>query len=120
MKNLTKVLIFICCFAIAFTAIGGSVAAYVDDSEHNIVETPTNKPLPEDVRVVWYRLNNLINVEKETDKLTMNFKVNSNTYKLYLVFPKEGGFRLFSDDAGYFEPDSIKEINYSKSDDALV
>ena len=54
MKNLTKVLIFICCFAIAFTAIGGSVAAYVDDSEHNIVETPTNKPLPEDVRVVWY------------------------------------------------------------------
>ena len=120
MKHLTKILIFICCIAIAFSGLGGSVAAYVYDSEHNIKENPTSTPFPEDVRVTWYRLNNLTGIEKGTDRLTMHFNVNSNTYKLYLVFPKEGGFRLFSDDSGYWKPDSIKTILYSKSADAIV
>ena len=120
MKYFAKILIFICCIAIAFSSMTGSVSAYVDSSEHNIIETPTSKPLPDDIRVVWYRLNNLINVEQGTDKLTMQFSVNSDVYKLYLTFPKEGGFRLYSDDSGYWEPDSVKKINYSKSGNDLI
>lgn len=120
MKYLTKILIFICCIAIAFSTMGSSVSAYVDKSEHNIEENSTKKPLPEDVRVTWYRLNDLTKVEKGTDKLTMQFKVNSEEYKLYLTFPKEGGFRLYSDDSGYWEPDSVKNIKYTDLGNDLI
>lgn len=120
MKYLTKILIFICCIAIAFSTMGSSVSAYVDSSEHNIEENATSKPLPEDVRVTWYRLNNLTKIEKGTDKLTMQFSVNSGTYKLYLTFPKEGGFRLYSDDSGYWEPDSVKKIKYTDLGSDLI
>ena len=120
MKYLTKILIFICCIAIAFSTMGSSVSAYVDSSEHNIEENATSKPLPEDVRVTWYRLNNLTKIEKDTEKLTMQFKVNSETYKLYLTFPKEGGFRLYSDDSGYWESESVKNLKYSYSGNDLI
>ena len=120
MKKLTKILVLVCCFAIVFSTMGISVSAYVDKSEHSIEEVPTKTPLPEDVRVTWYRLNNLVNVEKGTDKLTMKFNVNSTTYKLYLVFPKEGGFRLYSDDSGYWKPDSVKKLKYTDSSNGLI
>lgn len=120
MKYFIRILTVICCFAIAFSTMSGSVSAYVDSSEHNIEEDTKSKPLPEDVRVTWYRLKNLINVEQGTDKLTMQFKVNSETYKLYLTFPKEGGFRLYSDDSGYWESESVKNLKYSYSGNDLI
>lgn len=119
-KYFIRILTVICCFAIAFSMMSGSVAAYVDSSEHNIEENPTSKPLPDDVRVTWYRLNNLTKVEKGTDKLTMYFEVNSDTYKLYLTFPEEGGFRLYSDDSGYWEPDSVKKLKYTDLSNDLI
>lgn len=55
----------------------------------------TAPPFPQDVRVTWYRLKVLESIKKENDKLTLNVKAGSRAYKLYLSFPKEGGFRLY-------------------------
>ena len=118
-KYFIRILTVICCFAIAFSVMGISVTAVVDKSEYKVIENIAT-PFPEDVRVKWYRLNNLTDIEKGTDKLIMQFNVNSTVYKLYLTFPNKGGFRLYSDDSGFWKPDSVKKINYSKSGNDLV
>ena len=39
---------------------------------------------------------------------------------LYVTFPSIGGFRIFSDDSGYYEPDSIQKIRYKTETDGSI
>ena len=116
-KCFIRMMALLCCFVLFVTAF--SMSAFAGDAEWKVVED-VETPFPENVRVKWYQLNNLTKVEKGTDKLTMQFKVNSENYKLYLTFPKEGGFRLYSDDSGYWEPDSVKKLKYTDLGNDLI
>jgi len=115
MKYFIRILTVICCLTMVFTTMGSSVSAVVEKSEYKVVEDIAT-PFPEDVRVKWHRLDNLIEVNKEKKKLTLTFDVNEGIYKLYLTFPKSGGFRLYSDDSGYFEPKGLKNLTYKGND----
>ena len=113
-KNFLKrlVLLALCVFTAA------SVFA-VPASALDVMQEKYSAPFPQDVRVTWYRLKVLESIKKENDKLTLNVKAGSRAYKLYLSFPKEGGFRLYSDDTGFHNPESYNKLIYTEQGDSL-
>lgn len=119
-KCLIKILTVLCCFAMAFSSVCIPASATVDQSEIKVTEA-AERPFPDDVRVTWYRLNDLTSVEKKSDKLILRFNVNSNAYSMYLTFPEIGGFRLYSDDySGFFEPEKLNKLTYSEAKTGTV
>ena len=115
-KNL--IIRFISVIAVIAVIFSGAVlqaGAFTD----TVGESPT-RPFPQNIRVTWYRLNKLTSVKREAEKTVMNFSVNNTEYKLYLCFPNEGGFRLCSDDQGYFEPKSLKKLTYKNQNGGVM
>ncbi len=82
--------------------------------------TNKEKRMPTNVRVSWYKLNTLNDVIKEDTKLTLKLTVKNASYPLYVSFPKEGGFRLYGDESGYYSPQAVNKITYTEKDGVLT
>lgn len=69
----------------------------------------------------YYSVSEVVSVERKTDKLQLNVKVNGVAMPLYLSFPTLGGLRLYSDNQGVFQPEALETIRYTEeADGALV
>ena len=60
----------------------------------------------------YHTIDSVNSVKKGKGKFTMNVTVNGEEMNLYLDFPSTGGFRLHTDQTGYFDPESNQEIQY--------
>lgn len=73
-----------------------------------------------------FRYANYHSIEKVTgitegeEEFALNVVADGQEIKLYLSFPSTGGFRLHTDETGYFEPESVQKIQYEKNGDSAI
>ena len=69
-------------------------------------------PVKTDVK--WYSVNKITAENKGENVLTLTTSANGTEIKLYISFPKEGGFRIYTDNDGVFQPDGLNAIEYGE------
>lgn len=84
--------------------------------------TPVSAASPEytTTAVTWHSPGKLLAVEKNSKECVLSVEVGERTQKLFVSFPKEGGFRLHAEKAGYFQPEALGDIAYSSRDGATI
>ena len=69
--------------------------------------------------VEWYSAEYFLKAELEDKRAVLYCTGQKGEIKLFLSFPAGGGVRLCSENAGYFEPNDLKEIAATYSDDKI-
>ena len=69
--------------------------------------------------VEWYSAEYFLKAELEDKRAVLYCTGQKGEIKLFLSFPAGGGVRLCSENAGYFEPNDLKEIAAMYSDDKI-
>ena len=69
--------------------------------------------------VEWYSAEYFLKAELEDKRAVLYCTGQKGEIKLFLSFPTGGGVRLCSENAGYFEPNDLKEIAATYSDDKI-
>lgn len=69
-------------------------------------------PVKPDVRQ-WHRVSQITERHKGDDVYTLTAGINGSPTKFYISFPDEGGFRLYTDVDGVFQPEALEKIAYS-------
>ncbi|MBE6727383.1 MAG: hypothetical protein E7562_01905 [Ruminococcaceae bacterium] len=72
---------------------------------------------PVKLNVEWHAVEGIAQTTQGKDVFTIATSVNSQEIKFYISLPKEGGFRIYTDNDGVFQPEALNEIVYGK--DAL-
>lgn len=69
-------------------------------------------PVKPDVKQ-WHKVTAITAREKGEEVFTLTTTVNAQPMNFYISFPKEGGFRLYTDTDGVFQPECLEKIDYS-------
>ncbi len=69
-------------------------------------------PVKPDVKQ-WHKVMEIIAREKGENVFTVTANINSQPANFNISFPKEGGFRIYTDLDGVFQPESLEKIDYS-------
>ncbi len=102
MKGLQKRLITILlAVVLCFSAL--SITATADDYVYPVKPRVTE----------WHRPTVLTARDKGDKVFTLTSTVKGQPTKFYISFPKEGGFRIYTDNDGIFEPADNEKIKYS-------
>lgn len=70
-------------------------------------------PMPTQIKVAWHQLGKVTKTEQKDSEFILHTEANGEKVKLYLTFPKVGGFRLRTDLKGVFDSTENKKIKYS-------
>lgn len=62
----------------------------------------------------YHTIDAVKGIEKGEHEFSMDITVAGKEMKLYLDFPSTGGFRLHTDQTGYFNPESSQKIRYDE------
>lgn len=69
---------------------------------------------PVKLNVEWHNAEKITSTDCGKDVFTAVSSVNGQELKFYISLPKEGGFRIYTDNDGVFQPESLNEIKYGK------
>ena len=110
MKKIISV--FLTAALITISNIGLSAATAIP-SDKDPFGTSAFGPGAPEVTVDGYYIPSELNYFKQHKKyLEISVKVNGEILPLYISFPELGGFRLYGEKTGFFEPDSMVDISY--------
>lgn len=68
----------------------------------------------------YHSIEKVNGIEEGEKEFILSVTVDGQEIKLYLNFPSTGGFRLHTEDTGYFEPESVQKIQYEKNKDSVI
>lgn len=78
----------------------------------NVMAVMPSSPLPNEIGVIWSQPETVKKTEKKEKEFVIDTLVKGKEIKLYVSFPEEGGFRLRTDQSGFFDPKGNKKITY--------
>lgn len=61
----------------------------------------------------WHKVSAVVSTEKGEDIFTLKATVNAQPTDFHISFPTEGGFRLYTDSDGVFQPEKLEKVEYS-------
>lgn len=94
------------------TALAAAIAVFCSICPLTVFAEDQVYPVKLDVE--WYSAQKLTAKNKGDDVLTLTSAVNGAEMKFYISFPKEGGFRIYTDNDGVFQPGGLNEIEYGE------
>ena len=110
MKKIISV--FLTAALITISNISLSAATAIPSNKDPFGTSAFGPGAPE-VTVDGYYIPSELNYFKQHKKyLEISVKVNGEILPLYISFPELGGFRLYGEKTGFFEPDSMVDISY--------
>lgn len=69
---------------------------------------------PVKLNVEWFAAGKISSTDQGKNVFTITTSVNSQEMKFYISMPAEGGFRIYTDNDGVFQPESLNDIKYGK------
>ena len=118
-KNIVRLLLYIFIVSVIVSGVQVSAATAVPSSYDKWGTSALGPGFPSTV-ANYYKITRLCETKKENKKFTFTVISNEVKTNLYVTFPSIGGFRIFSDDSGYYEPDSIQKIRYKTETDGSI
>lgn len=126
-RKLFKILSSVCCVALLLSVFATGAFAHTLSKE-GLGEAGAIEPIITDC--TWYYLGKVVSTHQQAKYFVIKMDGQKYDEQLYISFPAEGGFRLQSkheyqteveaSNVGLFEPSSIKNIDYSTVDGAVV
>lgn len=74
-----------------------------------------DKVYPVKTDVEWFSVGKIVSIDKGEEVFSFSAPVNGQEMKFYLSFPAEGGFRLYTDLDGVFQPAGLNKIEYGQN-----
>lgn len=118
-KNIVRLLLYIFIVSVIVSGVQVSAATAVPSSYDKWGTSALGPGFPSTV-ANYYKITKLCETKKENKKFTFTVISNEVKTNLYVTFPSIGGFRIFSDDSGYYEPDGIQKIRYKTETDGSI
>lgn len=72
------------------------------------------------ISVQWANPQKLRKINKTEKEAILTANINGTATNMYISFPTEGGIRFRTDNKGYFEPKSLKSIDYYAMKDGTM
>ena len=105
---------------IIFTMMFPISAATAVPSEKDPFGTAAFGPDAPEISAVFRSATALRSYKLNGNIFEIYVTVNNTAMPLYISFPSMGGFRFHSRDKGFFEPESLAEINYSETESGEI
>ena len=115
-----KIITILLSVIIIFTMMFPASAATAVPSEKDPFGTSGFGPDAPEISAIFRSITALRSYKLNGNVFEIYVTVNNTAMPLYISFPSIGGFRFYSRDKGFFEPNSLAEINYSETENGEI